>query len=324
MESPADILNEEISPTEKSSVSSFITSITNEWKPNSYINQSVCGSTWHEYYIEDSPDITLESSDCKCSSFSKLKICKYETKYTELVKKYYSDTKKLKDKVKELSDGISIAFKENEKLRHDLYGLQQDFSLEIQNIQARHQQKLLRTKVDLDSLVKSLDQKMAEKFKKENEEIIRNLQNSYEEKIQALKEEHEFEIFKIQENMQEDLVKDLREKLKHELESVYTIKIQELSTQYDERIRQFKKEKALSKCINTKKVLIVNNEPLDNEHELREKLNSYEKHIQELQSIITIQEKNILDMSSSLTSSFKKKQPSFSPSQLSQVLSAIQ
>ena len=45
MENSVNILDHDLSPTENSSPKSYITSITTERKPNSFINQSVCGST---------------------------------------------------------------------------------------------------------------------------------------------------------------------------------------------------------------------------------------------------------------------------------------
>lgn len=314
-------VDEELSPIEKPNSTSFITSITNEWKPNLFINQSVCGSTWHEYYIEDSPDFTLESTECKCSSHSKSNLCKYENKYTGLVRKYYTDTKKLKDKVKELRENIDDLNKENEKIKIDSLELQQEYSLEIQNVQIRHQQKLIRAKNDLENFIKSLEEKLTKKFKEEYEKVLENVRNEYEEKIQMIRNDHEFEIIQIQENSEFDKGIELEEKIKQEFEGKLKEKTQEITLFYEEKMKQMRKEKGLQKKVEGKKVLVINNESASNESDLKEKISHQEKHISELNGIISQQEKTISDITSS--SIFRKKS-AFTASQVSQILNLLQ
>ena len=237
--------------------------------------------------------------------------------------KYYTDTQKLKAKIKELRGEISLAFQENYKLRSDISLMQQEYSLQIQDVQERHQQKLLRAKNDLENFINSLEEKITIKIRKESQELIEKIKNDYEEKIQNLKNEHEFEIINIQDNNHDDDMKNITDIVIKDVEEKHKQKIQEISLQYEERIKQIQREKGIQKMVKNKKVLEINNESENPQQEYQEKINSYEKHIKELRNIIESQEKNISEMSMSLNSSFKKKQP-LSSYQVTKILQIFQ
>jgi DNA repair exonuclease SbcCD ATPase subunit len=175
---------EEPIPTLKSQ--SLVTGITNEWKPNSFINKSVCGDTWHEFYLQDSSEGSLDSNDCKCQMFSKTSKCLFELRYTNLLEKYYKETTALKEKVNDLRNETELAYQEISRLKGQVLTIQQDYTLQIHNIQARHQQKMLRTKNDIEALVQSIEKKLENQVKQKIEDQINNLKNNYESKIENL------------------------------------------------------------------------------------------------------------------------------------------
>ncbi|OMJ95549.1 hypothetical protein SteCoe_958 [Stentor coeruleus] len=303
---PYDYPNDELSPIETHAGKKIISSITNEWKPNVLINQSVCASTWHEYYMENPLDQSPENTDCKCSNLN-LNLtmkCEFQEKYMSLLKKYYKDTAKLKDKIKDLRNEITLAYQENGKLRTDLSSLQQDYSLNIQNIQARHQQKLLRTKNDIESLVNAL-------------------KNEYDEKILALKSDYELELIKFQENNSEEKLIEFQKNLENEFQQKTAEEIQKITEKYEAQINRLRKEKSSQRVLENKRILEINTESTNKPSEIEGKLEQYEKLIKELQQTIINQEKNIVEMSSSLGATFKRR-ISFTPAQINKILQVLQ
>jgi cell fate (sporulation/competence/biofilm development) regulator YlbF (YheA/YmcA/DUF963 family) len=322
MEKSLEILEESLSPIGKGNSSSLLATITNEWKPNSYINQSVCGTSWHEYYLDDSPDLSFEV-DCKKGTTSKQKNCLYEEKYTNLVNKYYSDTRKLKDKIKELSVEITNAYQENYKLQTDISSLQQEYSLNIQNIQERHQQKLIRAKNDLGSYLDCVKRKINAQVSEKYEETIKNTKNYYEEKIESLKSDHELEIIQIQENYSNYDIKTLTLEITKEIEVNFNKKIEEITQKYEEQIKKMRKEKGMLRAIDNKKSPDVAFETLNNQENPGEKISEYIKEIEDLKAVIHDQNTKISEMSAGLGSMFKKKQP-LTPLQITKVVKTLE
>lgn len=301
---PCDYPSDELSPIETQTGKGIISSITNEWKPNILINQSVCASTWHEYYMENPLDQSPENTECKCSNLNLTMKCEFQEKYMSLLKKYYKDTAKLKDKIKDLRNEITLAYQENGKLRADLSNLQQDYSLNIQNIQARHQQKLLRTKNDIESLVNAL-------------------KNEYDDKISALKSDYELELIKFQENNSEEKFLEFQKTLENEFQQKTAEEIQKITEKYEAQISRLRKEKSSQRVLENKRILEISTESANKPPEIEGKLEQYEKLIKQLQQTVISQEKNIAEMSSSLGATFKRK-ISFTPAQTNKILQVLQ
>lgn len=245
MEKHSDISDQPI-PTLKSQ--SLVAGITNEWKPNSFINKSVCGDTWHEFYLQDSSEGSLDSNDCKCQMFSKTSKCLFELRYTNLLDKYYKETSALKEKINDLRSETELAYIEISKLKTQILTIQQDYTLQIHNIQARHQQKMLRTKNDIEALVKSIENKLENQNRARHEEALESVRSEYLKKIQELEQEINRKVSDCQVLQLKKTVNEL-ESANQELEKMILkekqsreLLVERIRNEYEEKIAELQSE----------------------------------------------------------------------------------
>lgn len=303
-------------PTPSLKTQSLVTGITNEWKPNSYINKSVCGETWHDFYLQDSSEGSLDSSDCKCQAFSKSSKCLFELRYTNLLEKYYKETTTLKERISELRNETELAYQEISKLKTQVFNIQQDYTLQIHNIQARHQQKMLRTKNDIEALVSSIETKLENQLKSKYEQVlldtknkneakIEDINNEWEEKLASLRNEYEIEIIKLQEEAAEEEVFRIEQKVNEIVQAQVKEKVQKVEEKYEEMLKKLRKERVR---IREEKVEVRFD--LENSNDsilIQEKIEGYEKIIKELGETIKDKDRSIQEMALGLSGSFKRK-----------------
>ena len=314
MEKILDSTSEDPTPTLKTQ--SLVTGITNEWKPNSYINKSVCGETWHDFYLQDSSEGSLDSSDCKCQTFSKSSKCLFELRYTNLLEKYYKETTTLKERIAVLRNETELAYQEISKLKTQVFNIQQDYTLQIHNIQARHQQKMLRTKNDIEALVSSIETKLENQLKGKYEQLFLDMENKCEakieemnseceEKIAVLRNEYEIEIIKLQEEAAEEEASRIEQKVNEIVKAEVKEKVQKVEEKYEEMLKKLRKER-----VRVKQEKVEVRFDLENSNDnilIQEKIEGYEKIIKELREVIKSKDFTIQEMSLDLSASFKRK-----------------
>lgn len=180
------------------------TSITMEWKPNTYINQSVCFSSMHDNYCKEIQDLGQGIANENDSPYEQdIEAMKYyihrrDSKYRKLQKTYNRDVIQLKEEVNAITEKFNQSQTEINRLAAVVEALQVEHTQQLQNMQARHERKLQRGKLDLDSLLSDINEKTAayvsEKMTAAHQEEIEKLRDFYEEKIEELRVEHELEL----------------------------------------------------------------------------------------------------------------------------------
>ena len=187
---------------------------------------------------------SLDSNDCKCQMFSKTSKCLFELRYTNLLEKYYKETSALKDKINDLRSETELAYIEISRLKTQVLTIQQDYTLQIHNIQARHQQKMLRTKNDIEALVKSIEHKLESQNRARNEEMLESLRGEYEKRIQELELEANQKASNCQlQELKEltSLTQDLQQQLSKARASQQA-ELQSIHNDYEERLAELASE----------------------------------------------------------------------------------
>ena len=285
-------------------------SITMEWKPNTYINQSVCFSSMHDNYCKDMQDLSLNlTPEGESPTYEKnIEAMKYyihrrDSKFRKLQKTYNRDVMQLKEEVSALQSKLSQRNDEVEKLTELFDKIQEDHTLQLQNMQARHERKLQRSKMDLDSLLSDINEKTAvyvtEKMKVEHQEEIEALRDFYEEKIEELRVEHELELNSREfgegkENFKEELEKE-RERQREVIEGIEMKYGKEISNL--KRLLTIQREE--NKCLKTV-------ESYD-EVEMKKLVKRMEEEIESLKETIDSYGRTIDELSKELQGTFRKK-----------------
>ena len=278
------------------------TSITTEWKPNTYINQSVCFSSMHENYCRDLQETThslLEDSPKYDQDIEAMKsyINRRETKYRKLQKIYNKDMLAQREELATLRDKLSKSEEEVQKLTSTVELMKKEHIQQLQNLQARHEQKLQKSKLDLESLINDISEKnsifMTDLLKTAHAQEIEKLKDYYEEKIEELRVEHELEL-----NARDIEVKDLGYK---QCIEVYKAQIETME------------KKHVKESSNLKRMLMIQKEENRNlkkveiDEELIAKVKILEEENENLKDNIEQYQKTIDELSKELSASFRKK-----------------
>ncbi|CAG9328767.1 unnamed protein product [Blepharisma stoltei] len=302
-------------------------SITMEWKPNTYINQSICFSSMHDHYCEeiiDSTQTLLNESDEGLAYKQDIDAMRYyiqskESKLRKLQRRYQRDIGKLKDELAQSKAETEAAQKEIYFLNQEIDRMQQDFTQQLLNNQARHERKLQRSKQDLDALISENNEKtaifVAEKLRAIHQAEMDKLRDDYEEQIERLRMEHELEIQEKEEEYESIISKEnnfkIDEERLEEMERAHKKNIESLEDKYEEEIERLKKQIQNMKEERPKKNLIMKfEENKINEkeiQELQEKIQIFQEEAQEQRRIIELQKKTIEDLSKELQGTFKKR-----------------
>ncbi|CAG9322806.1 unnamed protein product [Blepharisma stoltei] len=182
------------------------TSITMEWKPNTVINQSACFTFIHGNYNPDfaspyKPTIT-EISESP-SGKQDLESIKYflqnrEAKLRKLQKRYKIDTAKLKEELNAANENIAKITKEANFYKEQNLKMKEEHALQIQLLQARHEQRMQRSKQELNILLGEFNEKTAElvteKLNMAHQQEIDKIHGFYHEQIEQIREEYENEL----------------------------------------------------------------------------------------------------------------------------------
>ncbi|OMJ79738.1 hypothetical protein SteCoe_20165 [Stentor coeruleus] len=298
-------------------------SITMEWKPNTYINQSVCFSSMHDNYCGDIQE-TCQSIQAESESpiyekdieAMKYYIHRRDSKFRKLQKTYNRDVMQLKDEVVSLQGKLTQNGEDVKRLTSVIEVMKKDHIQQLQNIQARHERKLQRSKQDLDVLLSDINEKTAlyvsEKLTKTYQEEIEKLRDYYETKIEDLRLIHEFELNEQEKHTDcnEDLYKELEE-CKKELQTAEKKCSKEINNL--KRLLTIQREENL--CLKK----VENHE----ETELKKKLNEVENENLVLKETIESYGKTIDELSIELQGMFKKKKKATSGETLEGGLSKL-
>lgn len=225
-------------------------SITIEWKPNTCINQSISFSSIHDTYCDtmESNAIDdlgrLDKSDIEAMS---IYIQKKERKLATLQNKYQRDTGKVKAELKGAKDNLETMAKEMQVLTQTINKLQQEHAQQIQNLQARHEQKIQRGKQDFDLALADINEKTAALVTRQlhqefSAELLR-LRDAYEDQIEQLRVDHEFELQEKEEGFEQYLAEYTSKTSEiAEIEEYYETKIHSIQTEKSQEINRLKRE----------------------------------------------------------------------------------
>lgn len=300
-------------------------SITMEWKPNTCINQSVCFSSMHDNYCRDMQE-TCQSIQAESESPTyekdieamKYYIHRRDSKYRKLQKTYNRDVMQLKDEVASLQGKLTQTGEDVERLTSMIEVMKKDHTQQLQNIQARHERKLQRSKQDLDVLLSDINEQTAlyvsEKLKKAHQEEIEKLRDYYEAKIEELRFMHELELNEHEQEKHQDYNEDVYKELeecKKELQMIEKKYIKEINNL--KRLLTIQREENL--CLKK----VENHE----ETELKKKLKEAENENLALKETIESYERTIDELSTELQGTFKKKKKATSEEALEGGLSKL-
>lgn len=278
------------------------TSITTEWKPNTYINQSVCFSSMHENYckdfqdtthslVEDSPKLSQDIEAMKCY------INRRESKYRKLQKIYNKDMLAQREEVASLRSRLQQSEEEVERLTATVELMKQKHIEQLQNLQARHEHKLKKSKLDLETLISDISEKnsifVTELLRKAHQEEMSKLKDYYEEKIEEMRVEHELEL-----NAKE--VEDSNSEFQDQL-NVYKKEMESMEKKYSKELSNLKRMLMIQKEENKSLKRVENDE------ELKMKIKSLEEENENLKDNIEQYQKTIDELSKELSASFRKK-----------------
>ena len=124
-------------------------SITMEWKPNTFINQSVSFSFVHENYRngQEQYDTMIDSDDNEEANVGirekrmKKLIQSHEFTINNLEERYDNDVAVLKRKLLTANRNLASAHEEIARINTENAKLQLEFASRLENIQAHHQRK---------------------------------------------------------------------------------------------------------------------------------------------------------------------------------------
>ena len=300
-------------------------SITMEWKPNTYINQSVCFSSMHDNYCKEIQDINqslIHESESptheKDIEAMKYYIHRRDSKYRKLQKTYNREVMQLKEEATILQEKLANRDIEIEKLSSVIEIMQIEHTQQLQNMQARHERKLQKSKLDLDSLLSDVNEKtanyVAEKMKVSHQEEIEKLRDFYEEKIEELRMEHELELNARDNGTEEENFEDIKENnecLNRKIEE-FKDQVESMEKKYTREINNLKRlltiQREENKCLKK-------NENSEDE-EAKNKIKILEEEISSLKETIESYEKTIDELSKELQGTFRKKKKSTSDDSL--------
>ncbi|CAG9325549.1 unnamed protein product [Blepharisma stoltei] len=257
-------------------------SITVEWKPNGFVNQSICFNAVNRNKTIDTPKPTEASPDfeeLQCLLQHKdAKIQKIRQKSQCLLEKSNKDLIEAKLHYKQANQEIATLKKMNELIK-------EQNSKQLEDLQVRHERKLQKVKQDVDNYLSELYEKAAvyvtEKLKISHKREIMGLKEQYEEKINRMRMEYEAEIDQ----------KDYE--------------CRQLLEQLEEQTEEFTEENS-EKYIN----LIKNH--VQNEREKKKKgkdgkVDAMMRQVEEQKLIIESQQRIIDDLSRELQDSFRRR-----------------
>ena len=276
-------------------------SITMEWKPNTYINQSVCFSSMHDNYCKELQETThsvVHESPEKDIEAMKCYIHRRENKYRKLQKIYNKDINLLRDEITVLNGKVHQADLENSRLASLMEMMKKEHIQQIQNLQARHEIKLQKTRVDMEGLIQEMREnssgKLSEKLQLSHLREIEKIRDFYEEKIENMRVEHELELSEKEAEINESSSKGIN----HDSCKVSTEMIEK---KYTKEINNLKRIIMIQKEENKNLKLNENFDDLNAEIiRLREENESLRETIEEYQ-------KTIDELSKELSASFRKK-----------------
>lgn len=304
-------------------------SITMEWKPNTYINQSVCFSSMHDNYCRDLSDINESIvNESESPTYEKdIEAMKYyihrrDSKYRKLQKRYNRDVMQLKEDIASLQSKLEQSTGETARLESVVEAHRKEHALQLQNIQARHERKLQRSKQDLDSLLSDINQKTAlyvtEKLQKSHQQEIEKIRDYYEQKIEELRVEHELEL----------------QSKEGEGPATYTLSSLPMNSVLYKEIEDYKLqleaiEKKYSKENNNlKRLLTISREEnkslkkteTQDDSDLNAKAKMLEEEVRSLKDTLESYEKTIDELSRELQGTFRKKKKASHPQGLEEDL----
>lgn len=279
----------------------------------------------HDHYCEeiiDSTNTLLNESD-EGSYKQDIDAMRYyiqskESKLRKLQRRYQRDVGKLKDEITQSKAETEAAHKEIYFLNQEIDRMQQDFSQQLLNNQARHERKLQRSKQDLDGLINELNEKtasfVAEKLRAMHQKEMEKIRDDYEEQIERLRMEHELEIQDKEEEYENMFTQSKIERHEEpkaaDLEKKHKLEINGLEKRYEDEIERLKKQIHGMKEERPKKNLmkLVDDTAHNTEiQEYQEKINIFQDEISEQQRIIESQKRTIEDLSRELQGTFKKR-----------------
>lgn len=298
-------------------------SITMEWKPNTFINQSASFCYIHENYRHE-PDIYTPSSKSMIPhsepTLLQTQLYQTEQRYRKLYAQYERDVRLLNEQLVDANNELAIAHQEISKAALEKARIQQEYALRLQNMQAHHERKMQRSKQDLDILLSEINEKAAmdltSKIQEEHRQEIHKLRDEYEEKIEQLKTEHEIELQEKEEDF-EKAIAELQDKLSHKGE-FSKFKYDEVVKEIEKKLRQEyelvynnTKEPVKSSTLaldpsrfrkvkDTSPIFPIPEDSNSSDLELKSK-------ILEQQKIIDQQEKTIQSLTSQLQDTYRKK-----------------
>ena len=157
-------------------------SITMEWKPNTYINQSVCFSSMHDNYCKELQETIHTADDSPESDIEAMKcyINRRENKYRKLQKIYNKDVNLLRDEINALNVKVRQVDSENMRLTALVEIMKKEHIQQIQNLQARHEIKLQKNKIDFEGLIQEVrENKKIDKIQSSHFKEIEKIRNFY-------------------------------------------------------------------------------------------------------------------------------------------------
>ena len=222
-----------------------------------------------------------------------------DSKYRKLQKTYNKDILQLKEEISTLQGKLNQSNNEIVRLGSLIERMETEHTQQLQNIQARHEKKLQRSKLDLDALLSDINEKtaafVAEKLKIAHQEEIEKLRDFYEERIEELRVEHELELNdrEVNENKENN-------------ENLYK-EIEEFKAQADTIEKKYTKE-----INNLKRLLTIQREEnkclkVVDDSELMEKMKKLEEEYLNQKETIESYERTIDELSKELQGTFRKK-----------------
>ncbi|CAG9322497.1 unnamed protein product [Blepharisma stoltei] len=253
-------------------------SITSEWKPNAFINQSICFSAVNRTQPLEPPkptETSQELEDLHCLlQIKDTKIQKIKQKYQNLLEKTNKELVEAKLHYKQANQEIATLKKMNDMIK-------EQNAKQIEDLQMRHEKKLQRVKQDVDSYLSELYEKAAvyvtEKLKISHKKEMMGLREQYEEEISRIRMDYEAEI---EEKEYEN------QKLLEQLEEQTEEFTEETSEKYENLIKKHAQKK---------------------KHKKDRKLETMMRHIEEQKLIIESQQRIIDDLSRELQETFRRK-----------------
>lgn len=173
-------------------------SITVECKPNTDINQTLCLNQIHNDYFNKTQETwQLKQPDTKSSTYSKdTKSIKHpqhfkDTRHRKFLNSCNKDFAKLKGEVLVLQDKLTKSDEKVKSLTSKIEIMKKEHADELQKIQARHERRLQRNKLDLDELLSKLSKKNEvhnfEEIKRFYKEDMEKIRDYYEDQIKMMK-----------------------------------------------------------------------------------------------------------------------------------------